>query len=47
MNQIIFITDGEPNVGVKNTNDIIINVKVTNDLSNIDKYINKMNINLV
>ena len=44
MNQIIFITDGEPNRGERDTKTIISNVKKANDLSNIDKYSKKISI---
>eukprot|EP01083_Nonionella_stella_P141371 435412_1 len=44
INQIIFLTDGEPNSGVSNTKQIISNVKTANDLSNMDAYCNKISI---
>eukprot|EP00484_Ammonia_sp_Unknown_P017184 CAMPEP_0197027774 /NCGR_PEP_ID=MMETSP1384-20130603/7651_1 /TAXON_ID=29189 /ORGANISM="Ammonia sp." /LENGTH=928 /DNA_ID=CAMNT_0042456677 /DNA_START=52 /DNA_END=2838 /DNA_ORIENTATION=- len=44
MNQIIFITDGEPNRGESDTKRIIVNVKNANDLQDIDKYSSKINI---
>eukprot|EP01084_Bolivina_argentea_P311557 539329_1 len=44
MNQIIFITDGNPTIGETNTDKITLNVKAANDLSNIDKYSSKISI---
>ena len=44
MNQIIFITDGEPNKGEIDTKQIILNVKNENILNNIDKYSKKISI---
>eukprot|EP01083_Nonionella_stella_P059183 154869_1 len=43
MNQIILITDGEPNSGESNTNKIISNIKKENTLTQ-DKYCSKVSI---
>eukprot|EP01084_Bolivina_argentea_P301114 519380_1 len=44
MNQIIFITDGNPTIGETNTDKITLNVKNVNDISAIDKYSSKISI---
>eukprot|EP01083_Nonionella_stella_P274790 932960_1 len=44
MNQIILITDGEPNNGVTNTSKILINVAKANNLKGLDAYSNKISI---
>eukprot|EP01083_Nonionella_stella_P032467 88889_1 len=44
MNQIILLTDGEPNSGVTNTSKILLNVAQANNLKNLDPYSNKISI---
>eukprot|EP01084_Bolivina_argentea_P093106 167479_1 len=44
MNQLVLITDGEPNTGVSDINEILANVKKVNNLNNIDKYCRKISI---
>ena len=42
INQIIFLTDGEPNAGIRDTKQTIANVKDMNNLTQIDKYNSKI-----
>eukprot|EP01083_Nonionella_stella_P120594 361440_1 len=44
MNQIILITDGEPNNGVTDTSKILLNVAKANNLKGLDAYSNKISI---
>ena len=44
MNQIVLITDGEPNNGESDKNKIITNMQNANDLSKIDKHNSKISI---
>eukprot|EP01083_Nonionella_stella_P067431 178354_1 len=44
MNQILFLTDGEPNSGESNPHQIISNVKEANNLKDIDPYMSKISI---
>eukprot|EP01084_Bolivina_argentea_P269188 457429_1 len=44
VNQIVFISDGQPTIGETNVDKIILNVKNANDISKIDKYSNKISI---